>query len=295
MEASDEFFIRKRGPSLEAKLPLYPRTASASEELEQSIDSQYQSVTKESLTYPRSGSGDVDFRTMANQTAARVLEEVFHVSTLDLSDPATFTNEVNGWRFAGVEKDVIMMRKKTADSPFMSFIGKGIIELPPHEVYNSIRNPQLRYTYDNMLKELHIVQQVEEGLYVLHLRHETTQCFIRQSRDFCILVSERSEPHKQLLVGTSIDLPACPPKPDVHRGRVLCSGWVVEPHKRLGKVHTEITYLLQVDVGGIPSTLVNFISRRQPLAVAYLREYLMSTSLEISMREAASSSPSPSH
>ena len=104
--------------------------------------------------------------------------QVFHVSTLDLSDPATFTNEVNGWRFAGVEKDVIMMRKKTADSPFMrsvlpsltpshphtltlymhvmcalhSFIGKGIIELPPHEVYNSIRNPQLRYTYDNMLK-----------------------------------------------------------------------------------------------------------------------------------------------
>ena len=40
MEASDEFFIRKRGPSLEAKLPLYPRTASASEELEQSFVSQ---------------------------------------------------------------------------------------------------------------------------------------------------------------------------------------------------------------------------------------------------------------
>ena len=31
-------------------------------------------------------------------------------------------------------------------------MGKGIIELPPQEVYDSIRNPQLRFTYDNMLK-----------------------------------------------------------------------------------------------------------------------------------------------
>ena len=27
----------------------------------------------------------------------------------------------------------------------------------------------------------------------VHLHHETTQCFIRQARDFCILVNERSE------------------------------------------------------------------------------------------------------
>lgn len=37
---------------------------------------------------------------------------------------------------------------------------------------------------------------------------------------------------------------------------------------------------LQVDIGGVPSTLVNMISKRQPLAVAYLRDYLVSTSLE---------------
>ena len=32
----------------------------------------------------------------------------------------------------------------------------------------------------------------------VHLHHETTQCFIRQSRDFCILVSERSEVRQDL-------------------------------------------------------------------------------------------------
>ena len=31
-------------------------------------------------------------------------------------------------------------------------MGKGVIELPPRKVYDSIRNPQLRFTYDNMLK-----------------------------------------------------------------------------------------------------------------------------------------------
>ena len=35
---------------------------------------------------------------------------------------------------------------------FHSFLGKGIIELPPQEVFDSIRNPQLRFTYDSMLK-----------------------------------------------------------------------------------------------------------------------------------------------
>ena len=31
-------------------------------------------------------------------------------------------------------------------------MGKGIIKLPPQEVYDSLRNPQLGYTYDHMLR-----------------------------------------------------------------------------------------------------------------------------------------------
>ena len=54
-----------------------------------------------------------------------------------------------------------------------------------------------------------------------------------------------------------------------------------------------LTYLslpcFQVDMGAVPATLVNFVSKRQPLAIAYLRDYLISTSLHISSKE---SSPS---
>ena len=56
------------------------------------------------------------------------------------------------YSFAGLEKDVLILSKKTADSPFASFMGKGIINLAPQVVFDSIRNPQLRFTYDNMLK-----------------------------------------------------------------------------------------------------------------------------------------------
>ncbi len=44
-----------------------------------------QSITLETIGYPRQDTGDVDFHTMANQTAARVLEEVGNLCTLDFA------------------------------------------------------------------------------------------------------------------------------------------------------------------------------------------------------------------
>ncbi len=73
--------------------------------------------------------------------------------------------------------------------------------------------------------------------------------------------------------------------------QVVYSGWVVEPYRARGKLQTEVTYLLQVDMGGIPASIVNFISKRQPLAVAYLRDYLISTSLDLSLREDVTLTP----
>ncbi|XP_064395333.1 uncharacterized protein LOC135342527 isoform X2 [Halichondria panicea] len=293
VEGRDNVFMYSPSPRLELKLPRY-RSGSENASSEDSVSRQSfmtQSLTMETIGYPRQETGSVDFKTMANHTAARVLEEAFHVTGIDLNDSMTFEDQTGGWTFSGFEKDVVMLIKKSTDTPFNSFIGKGVIDLPPQEVYDSIRNPQLRFIYDNMLKELHIVKQIDEGLYILHMHHETTQCFVKQSRDFCLLVSERSEPNKKLLIGTSIEVPECPPKPDIHRGKVVYSGWVVEPYRARGKLQTEVTYLLQVDMGGIPASIVNFISKRQPLAVAYLRDYLISTSLDLSLREDVTLTP----
>ena len=57
------------------------------------------------------------------------------------------------YRFEGVERDVVILSKESgADQPFTSFIGRGLIPLSPTLVFDSLRNPQLRFTYDNMLK-----------------------------------------------------------------------------------------------------------------------------------------------
>lgn len=54
--------------------------------------------------------------------------------------------------FAGMEKDVLVLSKSTPGQPFSSFMGRGIIPLSSDFVFNSLRNPQLRFMYDNMLK-----------------------------------------------------------------------------------------------------------------------------------------------
>uniref|UniRef100_A0A1X7THI0 START domain-containing protein n=1 Tax=Amphimedon queenslandica TaxID=400682 RepID=A0A1X7THI0_AMPQE len=49
----------------------------------------------------------------------------------------------------------------------------------------------------------------------------------------------------------------------------MTSGWVIEPYRYKEKLLTELMYLVQVDMGRVPATLVNIVSRRQSLAVAY--------------------------
>jgi hypothetical protein len=222
----------------------------------------------------------VDFRTLANQIAASVYEETFNVSSVAVRDPSTHKFGQKGWKFQSFEKDTVILRKKKPDSPFECFIGKAIIPLSPEDVFQHIRNPTMRYSYDNMLKELEFIRRIDDDLYILHMVHETTHCLMKQARDFCLLVSERIMPDQLMIVGTSVDVPDCPVNPNVRRGRVLTSGWVLEAYKTAdNQKHCSVTYLVQVDVGGAPAQLVNIISRRQPLAVAYLRDYLTGSGL----------------
>lgn len=76
---------------------------------------------------------------------------------------------------------------------------------------------------------------------------------------------------------------------DVFNGYLLTAGQTdhghfIQNHTALLGLQSDhfLFHHLQVDLGGIPATLVNYISKRQPLAVAYLRDYLISTSLQAS-------------
>lgn len=68
----------------------------------------------------------------------------------------------------------------------------------------------------------------------------------------------------------------CLPQHDLFNG----VGSLVGFHTSMSNFTCMHLYILpfQVDFGGIPARLVNFISKRQPLAIAYLRDYLLGDS-----------------
>lgn len=47
-------------------------------------------------------------------------------------------------------------------------MGKGIIEMAPDKVYEALRNPRLRYTYDNLLKVNQYLTAIIHNPYLVH-------------------------------------------------------------------------------------------------------------------------------
>lgn len=64
------------------------------------------------------------------------------------------------------------------------------------------------------------VKKIDDDLYILYLMLETTQCFLKRARDLCILIAERSEVNRDMVVGVSVSVPECPPKPNLNRAQV---------------------------------------------------------------------------
>ena len=128
-----------------------------------------------------------------------------------------------------------------------------------------------------MLKDIRVVKEWSELTRLVHMEHETTQCMLKHSRDFCLLIASRvldKGTYKSIIASTSVrsDLVA-PPASDVIRGRVFNSGWMLEPHGPAG-TSTLVTYIAQVNPRGLPTRLVNLVSVKQPMCIHYLRKFL---------------------
>ncbi|XP_062502766.1 uncharacterized protein LOC134179815 [Corticium candelabrum] len=249
---------------------------SASESDDMNVEESLSSITLD-IDLPLTSESEVDYRTLGNQMCGEIMAEFLMASTVDLQSSKKQSS--GGWMFQGVEKDVLMMKKLMPDSKFDGFMGKGIIELPPAVVWAAVKDSRTRFSYDNMLKTLDIVEVIEPGLQVVYCTHEATNCFVKQARDLCYLHCEREDPSGKFVVaGRSIEHPKCPPKPNLVRAHVIASGWQIEALQQRDRTISSVSYLVQVNLGGmVPVRLLNMIAKRQPLAVAYLREYLTSS------------------
>ncbi|XP_065662101.1 uncharacterized protein LOC100208202 isoform X3 [Hydra vulgaris] len=242
------------------------------------------------MNLPRDRFGQIDFITLGNQTAASLEEEFYlamnAVSSLPLSSSMktdtslSIQNENFGWVYQGNEKDVILMKKVHSHLKIHSFFGRGVISVPPEAVFKAVSNPIVRTYYDNLLKKITVVRQISERNKIVYMLYETNKCFVKQARDFCVLHAERKEEKRFVLAATSVEIPDCPTVKDIVRGKIYSSGWIIEPHSKEGMSCSMVTYISQVDFGGrLPTRLVNYIGKRQPLGLAYLRKYLESSKL----------------
>ncbi|XP_022810488.1 kinesin-like protein KIF16B [Stylophora pistillata] len=231
----------------------------------------------------------VKFRVIGNQAAAEVLKEALLASGIPemlRTAPSSFRSPQRptadsshgGWTFYSTQKDVTIVRKREEYSGGLlhCFMGRGVISAPPQTVWEAVKNPLSRYIYDNMLKKINIVEHVEEGLKIVYMLHETSQCFMTHSRDFCYLSKERVEGDKYVLASQSIEHPKCPLSPSIIRGQIMSSGWIVEPLGAEGQEISLVWYITKVHLGSstLPWRLIDLLSKRQPLSIAFLRSYL---------------------
>ncbi|EDO48581.1 predicted protein [Nematostella vectensis] len=113
-------------------------------------------------------------------------------------------------------------------------------------------------------------------MIAVYMLHETTQCFLTHSRDFCYVSKERLEGNKFVLASQSIDHERSPPVPGIIRAQIMSSGWIVEPIEINGRECSMVWYITKVHLGNtsLPWRLIDVLSKRQPLSIAYLRSYI---------------------
>ncbi|XP_065184480.1 uncharacterized protein LOC135815153 isoform X2 [Sycon ciliatum] len=229
------------------------------------------------LEYPMVDQSHVDYRTLGNQAAAGFLGELLQASDIDVYQPRD-SGPSGGWRFDGIEKDVVILRKEIQAIGHSLFMGKGIIPLPLSRVWKALREPHTRFGYDPMLKEMKTIAKYGERLMIMYMLLEARHCLLAQARDFCFLHHERVEGQKHIIAAQSVDHPKCPCNPDIQRGQIYSSGWCVEPAEQDGKDYSMVTYLGRIDLkGSVPRRLTNFICRRQTLAIHSLSRYLLTS------------------
>lgn len=235
-------------------------------------------ITEENMQLPHVDRHHIDYRTLGSQAAANLLGEVLLASKVEISmseELSELVSREREWSYQSIEKDVVILRKVNPGEKINSFLGKGMIKVKPPTVWQAVRNHMTRHVYDKMLKKTKLLRQVDDQTKIIYLHHETTQCFVKQSRDFVVLAAERVEPERYVLAATSVDMPELPPTKEIIRGTIYSSGWIIEPVLQNGQLYSMVSYLSQVDFGGaVPARLLNLVARRQPLCIAYLREYL---------------------
>ncbi|XP_038072113.1 uncharacterized protein LOC119740771 isoform X2 [Patiria miniata] len=227
--------------------------------------------------------GSDELYTLANQCTAELLKQSNQVAAINVNTSVVEQKtQTGGWFFHSVCKEVVIMQKNPVQGKYHCFLGKGVIRAPPEEVFKAVKNPRTRFIYDNMLKKMDIIKELNDKVQIVYAVHEVPQLLRKESRDFCLLQTSKTEGSSHIVAFTSANVAECPPSDTIPRSHVLPSGWIIEPRlDDRGSRLSMVTYIVQVSIGGksVPASFVNFLSKRVPLSVAYLRLFIESENM----------------
>lgn len=224
--------------------------------------------------------GELDWEALGRETTRCILEEVENISTLDKKYGSGSREPINesDWRFVHEKHDVVVYTKKEWNSKIDCFLGRGVVNAPMRQVGDFTANIQSTYKWDNTLIDVKYVKVIKKSQdctdYVGYQRHETTKCMVHARRDNLYFVRCIYTNGKYVQAAVSVSHPECPPPLNTTRIKVYSgSGWVMEPYCG-SETQTLVTYLAHVDLIGLPAIITNFILKRHPLAIHYVRLHL---------------------
>ncbi|XP_073725269.1 uncharacterized protein [Misgurnus anguillicaudatus] len=248
-DVSQETFVTEYESSSTPSSPPCARQRTLSFGSPSSISASYQDIADCTLIYLASG-GDV-----RNLLAGKATSQ---------------------WRHQGVERGVQIFHKATAKTTAHGFLGAMELERPLDSLWYIVRDHSKTHLYHESVRSAW-TQPLDECNQLVYLLTDTSNCQLKQPRDFCCLSTESKQDDMWVLAMQSIFEETMPrPSVDTVRGEMLPSAWIFQPSQRNGQEVTTVIYMLQVDLGtpSLAPKMLNTVSRKQAAVIADLNAFL---------------------
>jgi hypothetical protein len=198
-----------------------------------------------------------------------------------LRDASGLHDQEDGWNLIREKQGVKLYRKKSqkirGKRTIDSMRGVGTFKVDPKNFCDLVTDlHEGRKKIDAMFKHGRVVEQVDPHTAIVHYEMKAEKCIVELHRDFLFLQHVRELGDGVWIIasrsaGVNQSLISSPP--GAERGELLNSGYVVRPRK--GGM-CDICYVVQVELGSIPETVVNIAAKQQPMVIARAAAHLQS-------------------
>ncbi|XP_058024088.1 stAR-related lipid transfer protein 6 [Ahaetulla prasina] len=197
----------------------------------------------------------MDYKEKAEEVSAKVL---------------FYLHDTEGWKVVKSTKQMDVLAKPSTEFPGLLYRAEALLEVPPHELFPFVYQPEYRSKWDKSLQSYKIVERIDQDTFIYRSITHSYGFGMVSPRDFVYLLHVKTY-DENLMTTNSISVvhPDFLPTPAYIRGTTFSSGYACRPLPE-NPEHTKFMMIVQVDLGGfltpsvinsvMPMTLVNFVT-----------------------------------